>query len=220
MIAVFNANQGFRGVPVRILDGGHELFGETTDLTPEKAWRREVPAPQGPVTVEFGKLMRQTEGQYDWSPESEIHVGPQPWQVPLGPLETGTDDELNGRLLAAYDTYAKALESSPNDFELRVAAGRLAAGLLRYQDAVRWLEPAQAKATYDPEIAYYLGLAYAGLGRIREARGEFETAQRMPSFHVAGSRKLAELLASEGKLQPAAGFEDPPVDQDRTPSVC
>jgi len=45
-----------------------------------------------------------------------------------------------------------------------VAAGRLAVTLLRYADGIRWLGPAQARATYDPEIAYYLGLAYAGIG--------------------------------------------------------
>ena len=118
--------------------------------------------------------MRQTEGEYDWTPEAEVRTGAQPRPPADGPLATGTDLELNGNLPAAYEVYERALGQSPDDAALRVAAGRLSAALLRYQDAVRWLEPAQARATQNAEIAYYLGLAYQGLGRMRQARLEFE----------------------------------------------
>ena len=110
--------------------------------------------------------------------------------------------------------YDKALRQSPDDQALNVAAGRLAVTLLRYDDAVRRLEPAQARASYDPEIAYYLGLAYEGLGRMREARLEFETARRMPRFRAAGNLKLAELLAREGDVVRATTYlEQEPADR-------
>ncbi len=143
--------------------------------------------------------MRQTEGLYDWTPAEEIHTGAQARPPAGGPLETGTDLELNGNLLVAYDVYDHALQKTPDNQALRVAAGRLAASLLRYDDAVRWLEPAEARATYDAEIAYYLGLAYQGLGRTREARLAFEAARRMPSFRAAASLKLDELLSRLGE---------------------
>ena len=169
-IAAFNANSRIAGARVAIRNGSQPVFETTSDLAPEKTWSHEIEdAPAAPLTFEIrdatGRvLMEQTEGKYNWSPESEIHVGPQKAFTPTDPLEIGRDLELNGDLLRAYDTYTRALERSPENFELRVAAGRLASTLLRYPDAVRWLEPAQARATYDPEIAYYLGIAYEANG--------------------------------------------------------
>ena len=212
LVAAFNANRAVVGAKARVLDGRRLLREETVDLAPERTWKVEIAsAPQSRLTLEIadaagGTLMRQTEGEYDWTPESEIHPGAQPRPPAGGPLATGADLELNGNLPAAYDVYERALGQSPDDPALRVAAGRLAAALLRYQDAVRWLEPAQAAATQDAEIAYYLGLAYQGLGRTRQARLEFETARRMPRFRAAGSVKLGELLAREGDLALASRY--------------
>jgi tetratricopeptide (TPR) repeat protein len=81
---------------------------------------------------------------------------------------------------------------------LRLAAGRLAASLLRYDHAVRWLNPVQSHFTAEPEIAYYLGIAYEGLGRTREAHTQFEAAYRIPTWRAAAGLKLAELAARAG----------------------
>jgi tetratricopeptide (TPR) repeat protein len=227
LIAGFNANSPIPRARIRILDGARPVYEATVALSPETTWTREIPAPAADrLTFEVADasgriLMRQTEGQYDWSPASAIRAGAQPHFEPSDPLEIGTNQELNGDLLRAYQTYTRALERAPGNFELRVAAGRLAASLLRYADAVHWLEPAQARATYDPEIAYYLGLAYEGLGRLRDARAQFEAAQRAPSFHAAGLLKLAELLAREGDVQRASAYldeigpDDPRAREDR-----
>ena len=159
--------------------------------------------------------MRHTEVEYDRATEAEIRTGAQARPPAGGPLDAGTDLELNGNLPGAYEVYDRALEKTPDDQALRIAAGRLAASLLRYADAVRWLEPAQARATYDTEIAYYLGLSYQGLGRIREARLQFEAARRMPQFRAAASLKLGELLARAGEREIAAAYleeaGDPPI---------
>jgi tetratricopeptide (TPR) repeat protein len=208
LVAGFNANRAFPGAKLRILDGAQVVREQGTDLAPDHTWTLEVDGvPQSRLTFELrdaqGQVrMRQTEGEYDWTPASEIHTGPQPRPAP----DAATDLELNGNLLAAYDTYERALRQSPGDPALRLAAGRLATTLLRYDDAVHLLEPVQAAATYDAETAYYLGLAYQGLGRSREARTQFETARRMPRFRAAGSLKLGELLAREGALAQAASY--------------
>jgi len=205
LLVGFNANSPIEGANIRILDGARAVYETQANLAPDRTWSHELGASGGKLTFEMRErggqtLMRQTEGVYDWSPESEIHTGPQERLASSDPLEAGTDQELNGRLLAAYDTYSKALAGSPHNLSLLTAAGRLAATLLRYQDAVRWLVPAQARATQDPEIAYYLGIAYDGLGQARIARTQFETARRMPAFRAAGSIRLAELRAREGDL--------------------
>lgn len=212
MLAAFNTNTAVAGARVRILDGPRVLREDTVDLAPERTWKLEIAnAPQSHLTFELWDaaghaLMRQTEGEYDWTPAAEIHTGAQARPPLGGPLDSGNDLELNGNLLGAYEVYDRALQKTPDDQALRVAAGRLAASLLRYADAVRWLEPAQARATYDPEIAYYLALAYQGLGRIRDARLQFETARRMPRFHAAASLKLGELLAREGDRAKAGAY--------------
>ena len=211
LVAAFNANSAVSGARVRLLDGSRVMYEASVDLAPERTWSHEMPVPTGKVAFELrgadGKLlMRQVEGEYDWSPASEIHVGPQPRYMPTDPLEIGTGQELNGRLLAAYSTYTRALERTPENLRLQKAAGRLAAALLRYDDAVQWLVPAQAHATYDGEIAYYLGLAYDGLGRSRDARTQFETARRTPEFYAAGSLKLGELSAREGEAAEARAY--------------
>ncbi len=212
LLAGFNTNRAVAGAKVRILDGSRVLREDTVDLVPERTWTLKIAdAPQSHLTFELWdaaghSLMRQTEGEYDWTPEAQIRTGAQPRPPSGGPLDAGADLELNGNLPAAYEVYDRALHQSPDDKALRIAAGRLAASLLRYEDAVRWLEPAQARTTQDAEVAYYLGLAYQGLGRIRDARLQFETARRMPHFRAAGNLKLAELLARQGDPTAASTY--------------
>ena len=211
VLAGFNANEAIRRATIRLLDGNRVAYLETTDLAPATTWNHTLAAGSGNVTFELrdagGRvLMRQTEGVYDWAPEAEIHVGPQPAEVPSEPLEIGTDRELNGNLPAAYETYTRALDRSPATTMLRLAAGRLAVSLLRYDDARRWLAPIETHFTSEPEIAYYLGLAYEGLGRERDARREFEAAYRMPSWRAAGALKLAEIAARQGDREQAIGY--------------
>ncbi len=219
LVAAFNANRKMAQASIRILDGTRTLVDEKTDLDPEHTWIRTMMRTikfqdSGRYTFELrdagGKvLLRQTEGEYDWTPASEIRTGPQPQAAEDDPLRRGTERELQGELLAALRTYQDGLQHAPGSFALSVAAGRLCAGLQRYAEAIRYLEPAAARATSDPEIAYYLGLAYDGAGDSAKARLAYEAAARMPSFRAAANLKLGELLARggdrEGALQALSG---------------
>jgi tetratricopeptide (TPR) repeat protein len=211
LAAGFNANESFPGARIRLLEGARVVYEQTADLSPARTWSHEIDALPGKATFDLRsrdgrELMRQTEGSYDWSPESDIRTGPQRPDVPGGSLETGADEELNGDLLGAYEAYTRALDGSPSNLALRLAAGRLAAALLRYDEALRWLVPVQAHYTSHPEIAYYLGIAFEGLGRTREARAQFEAAYRMPAWRAAGGLKLAELAARAGNRAQAAQY--------------
>ena len=214
----FNANRAIPGASIRILDGDRALLNQKVDLAPERTWSHEIDIPDAQKKYTFelrdaagAVLLSQTEGKYDWTPKSEIHVGPQPsYHMPAADrrseddwIQLGKDQEQNGELLNARDTYEQALQKFPKSFDLGKAAGRLAASLLLYDEAVERLEPVQRRDTPDPEIAYYLGIAYSGLGETRKAITAFEAAQRLPSFHAAGTLKLGELHAREGDLKEA-----------------
>jgi tetratricopeptide (TPR) repeat protein len=209
LLAAFNANAKIPQASIRILQGARILSDEKITLTPDRTWTREIPAaPPDPCTFELRDaagqlLLRQTEGQYDWTPAAEIQTGPQPVPPQPGALQQGTDQELQGELLAALRTYQDALRQSPQDFDLAVAAGRLCAALQRDPEAIAYLEPAAARATSNPEIAYYLGLVYDASGDFQKARTAYESAARMPSWRVPANLKLGELLARRGDLKSA-----------------
>jgi tetratricopeptide (TPR) repeat protein len=214
----FNANHPIPRATVSIRKGEQQVFRETVDLAPERTWIHELPNPDSQakytVAIQDDKgmtLLRQTEGEYDWTPESEVHVGPQPSYRSPDPhkrtvddwIQLGKDDEQNGRNLSALETYKQTLAKFPDSFEAQKAAGRLAAGLLRFAEAKQYLEPVRARDTTDTEISYYLGIAYDGLGETDHARAAFEQAERLPSFYSAAALMLGEWLARNGDVRGA-----------------
>ena len=216
-----NVNEAVPEAMLRIALGDQTVFQEKSDLAPEHTWKHELAGadPQQKYTFELrdangSVLIRQTEGQYDWTPVEDIHVGPQPVYRTPDPerrseddwLQLGTQQELDGNLLAALQTYNDALAKFAESVGLRKAAGRLCASLLRFQKAKRFLELVYARNTSDAEVSYYLGIAYDALGQNRQARESFESAARMPDFRTAGGLKLAELLAREGNLKLAESY--------------
>ena len=221
LVAALNMNQAVAGATLRILAGDKEVFRERTDLTPQHTWSHELANadPQQKYTFELrdarnAVLLQQTEGQYDWTPVEQIHVGPQSaYHIPEPEhrteddwLQLGNGYELDGNLLAAMQTYQDALANFPESFQGRKAAGRLCAGLLRYKEAKNFLEPVFARDTSDAEVSYYLGIAYDGLGQNRNARESYEAAARMPAFRAAAGLRLAELSAREGNLPQAESY--------------
>ena len=214
----FNANHPIPRATVSILKGKQQMFRETADLTPERTWIHELTNADSQAKYTFAiqddkgvTLLQQTEGEYDWTPESEIHVGPQPSYRIRDPdkrtvddwIQLGKEEELNGRNLSALETYKETLAKFPDSFEAQKAAGRLAAGLLRFAEAKQYLEPVRARDTTDTEVSYYLGIAYDGLGESDHARAAFEEAERLPSFDSAAALLLGEWLARSGDLHGA-----------------
>ncbi len=221
LAVAFNANRKLPGATIRILNGNSSLLNEKGDLVPERVWKREIPIPAASrkytFELESGEnalLLRQTEGEYDWTPESEIRVGPQiSYRVPDETrrseddwLQQGKTEELNGNLVAALQTYQKALVKFPADFELLKAAGRLDTCLNRFEQAVSHLSAAHDRNTTDAEISYYLGIAYEGVERENDAADAYREAMRLPSYRAAAALRLAELEARRGALKEAKEF--------------
>jgi tetratricopeptide (TPR) repeat protein len=206
IVAGLNVNHRIPGASVRLRQGERVLAEQNADLAPDKVFTIESasPGPQ-PCTFELkrnGKvLLAHTEGLYAWTPKSEVKLGPQePVHREADSIESGQEAELNGDLLSAAGTYARALEKDPDNFELNKAAGRLAVALKNYPRAVQLLSRAQYRRSNDPEIEYYLGHAYWGLGEFEKARAQWEGAQRQPQFRPQARVLLARLDARQGDV--------------------
>jgi tetratricopeptide (TPR) repeat protein len=232
LVVGFNANQPILQASVRILDGTQSLLNEKTDLFPERTWKHELPLPDPRRKYTFevldadgATLLRQTEDTYDWTPTNEIKVGPQTDdRTPLPDkrseddwIQLGKEQELNGQILSALRTYKDGLSRFPESFAAQKAAGRLAASMLRFLEAVNYLEAVRHRDTTDAEAAYYLGLAYDGLGDVAHARTAYEAAYRLPQFRAASALRLGEMIAREGDLRSAdryltESFQDAPGD--------
>ena len=216
-----NVNHAVKHASLRILDAKQQVFQENADLSPERVWSHQLALanPQDKYTFELQDdhgvvLLRQTEGEYDWTPAAEIHVGPQT-AYPTPPagkrseddwIQLGKQQELDGELLPALTTYQQALAKYPDSFGLQKAAGRLCAGLLRFAEAKKYLEAVHGRDTSDAEVSYYLAIAFEALGETRAARGAFEAAHLMPEFKAAGDLRLGELSARAGELNQAESY--------------
>lgn len=216
-----NVNQPVPGATLRITLGDQTILQENADLSPQHTWTHDVANadPQRKYAFELRDakgeaLLAQTEGQYDWTPVAEVHVGPQPaYRIPDPErrseddwLQLGNDEELNGNPLGALQAYQGGLAKFPESFALNKAAGRLCASLLRFKESKQHLEPVLARDTSDAEISYYLGIAYEGLDQNRQARESYEAAARSPEFRAAAGVRLAEFLAREENLKLAESY--------------
>jgi tetratricopeptide (TPR) repeat protein len=221
IVTSLNVNQAVPQATLHILAGDHEVFQQKTDLRPQQTWshRLEGADDQQKYTFELrdikgSLLLRQTEGGYDWTPTEQIRTGPQPsFNIPDREHRTeddwqqlGNEEELDGALLVALQTYRDALTRFPESMQGRKAAGRLCASLLRYEEAKTLLEPVATRDPTDAEVSYYLAIAYEGLGQNREARESYEAAERLPSFRAAAGLRLAELSARAKNFQQAESY--------------
>jgi len=215
-----NVNEHLAGAQISLSENGTALWSGAADLAPEKTWSKTVPPKDaGKVTFELRdnagrSLLNQTDGDYDWDPESSIKVGhQQPEQIPE-PAKRSEDDwlqlgknlELNGKVLLALGAYETALEKFPQSQSLQIAAGRLAVSLQRYEEADRLLNLVHKRDTPNSEVAYYLGIAEENLNHTRDAETFYEVAYRQADLRSPAAIKLGELSASEGKLQDAASY--------------
>ncbi|MGA3132096.1 MAG: DUF5107 domain-containing protein [Terracidiphilus sp.] len=221
VLVSLNVNERLEGAQIVLAQDGTALWTGSADLAPETMWSRAVSPRPGAGKVSFelkdsaGRvLLKQIEGEYDWDPESSIKTGPQlGLQIPEPArrseddwLQMGRNQELNGKLIVALDTYKGGLEKYPQSQSLEIAAGRLAAALLRHEEAEPLLVQAQERDTSNSQIAYYLGIAEDGLGQARQAETAYEIAYRQVDLRGAAAIRLGELRARQQDFKGAASF--------------
>lgn len=200
----------FPGSKLRIVQGGQAVLQETVNLDPAKNLSRQIPARAGlKYTVEVrdgagALILSHTEDSYagvDGAKAKDV----QPRQAAKTPtteaefLKAGDEDERLRNLLVAYQTIQAGLAKFPRSAALNKAAGRLAVGLNRFEEAVQWL----SKGPSDAETHYYLGLAYVQMSYVPRACQEFEAARNDPRFGPAAGFELAQSKALLGDLKAA-----------------
>ena len=218
LVVSLNVNQKSPDATLHVLDAAKVLLSEKENLSPDKTWTKSVPLPDANRKYTFelqskdgSILLRQTEGEYAWTDDSNIKLGPQPNYV-IPPedsrteddsLQAGDDRELNGDKLAALDIYTAALKKFPTSFELQKATGRLLVSLKRLEDAEPLLAAAHARNTTDGEVSYYQGLVFEAIGKGPEALDAYQAAMRSPEHRAAAALRIAEYQARHGNLSDA-----------------
>jgi tetratricopeptide (TPR) repeat protein len=215
-----NLSQALAGGRLRVRDAGRVVAEGPVNLTPAGAllqtFRGLAAAPRYAVEVldAAGRtVLAQTEGVYDLRPDSEMHVGAQPVYVVAPPekrsegdfLELGTNQELQGKLLVAWDTYAAGLARFAGSTPLQKAKGRLAVTLQRFDEAVPLLSAVLEHVSNDAEASYYRGLALATRGEEAKARDDWERAWTFRACRPAAGLELARSAARGGDLEGALG---------------
>jgi tetratricopeptide (TPR) repeat protein len=207
-----NANRAIAGAKITVSDGEKNVLAEDAALDPAVTWTHEIADLLADKTYTFllasangETLLKHTEGVYDVVARDRVKTGPQPRAQALDLkswaegnfLKGGTDLELHGDYLNAWDNYQTGLAKFPASVALLKAAGRLADGLWRYQEAATLLGKAEERDSSDAETHYYRGIAETGLDHPGDARTELEAARNSPSFQAAGGLLLAELMARQ-----------------------
>ncbi len=210
--------ESVRGGHLRVMEGARVIAKEALDLTPAQTWERTFTA-AGPVRVEIADgegrlLVAHTEGRYDVVPRAEVATGPQrahafppaDRQSADDYVERGRNEELDGKLLRAWDTYREGGGRFPESYGLARAAGRLAVALRRFDEAAPLLESALSRVSNDAEAQYYLGLARAAVGDDARARPSWEAASHFRGVRAASLLELARLAARAGDGAGAVRF--------------
>ena len=212
-----NVTHALAGARLSVSGGGATLLEETVSLSPADVLRRNLPAAKAyTVTLRAadGRLLLQhEEGGCDCDGPEVEKPGVRSGRAVVAPgertegdfVETGKDQELNGRLLDAWRTYQQGLKRYAGAFELRRAAGRLAVQLMRFEEAEALLSAAQQEMSNDDEIHYYRGLALEALGRPAEAREQLQRALLFRAMRPAAALELARAAARRGDWQESLG---------------
>ena len=208
-------SRSYRQAVVRVGEGARWME-KSVDLSPATTLHltERFAAGTPPLTVSVytrpdGEVIRQTEGRYDFLPDSLIHQGKQvtvAWPAASDRREGdwltyGEDREINGDVLAALGAYRAGLALNPRDRELLRAAARLAVTLGRPAEGDIWATQALALQPADHEMAYYRGLARLAVGDSARARLDFEQARQFGPLRPAALLALLRLtVGSPGAL--------------------
>lgn len=205
----------FPNAKVEVRDGGEVLALEAVSLSPTETYRKQISNLKAgkvltvTVTDENGKvILTHTGDKFDYTPKAAVpKVLPPAYVYPPVEkrsesdfLQLGDEQERNGMVLEALNTYREGLRRFDGSVELHKAAGRLGVALMQYSPATADLSMVMTRVSNDQEASYYLGLAYNASGYAEKARRAFEVSEQFGTFRAASLYELAGLDARKGDL--------------------
>src|SRR5581483_9855678 len=208
----FNVSKELPNATVTVLNGTKTVASARTPMSPRQTFSKTfagLPAAAA-YTVELRNgeqlVIRHTENQYDFVSRDQVRLGKQPSYTYPAEASFGADDfvhlaneqETNGELLIALETYQKGLARFPESIALNKGAGRLETSLAQYGNAVPHLSKALLWKSEDHETAYYLGIADEAQNQLRDARTHLDFAQQSEEFHAPALMELAGIEARAG----------------------
>jgi tetratricopeptide (TPR) repeat protein len=218
----FNANLAIAGARIRILNGSSPAAPDAVvNLTPAITYRQTVAGVASNVNYTFqlldsanNVLMTHTENQYSGLTAADVTLGnqPPPYFGTAGSeqyyLNSAAYDEQYRQYNIAEQAYNNGIALFPTSIALRKGLGRLVFLAARFDDAATLLAQVTALTPNDNEAHFYLGLAYAALGRNNAAASEWTGIQSTADFGRAATFELACLRAVTGDLSNAANLLD------------
>ncbi len=204
VLVEIEATHVMRGAKVRLLNGSAVVSETPADLDPKVKFAKTIEAAPAKLTVDVidgaGKtVLHHVEGEYDSLPFDKTAKNPEPAapgdnsDSEAASLARGTYNEQRDLWNFAWHDYQAGLQRSPDSAKLKLAAGRAAVVLNRYEEAIRLLTGID-----DAEAAYYLGVALEGASqRSADARAAFARAAKDAEWARAARLQAALVAARE-----------------------
>ncbi|MBQ7247192.1 MAG: DUF5107 domain-containing protein [Lachnospiraceae bacterium] len=217
----FNVTGSYEEASVTVRYRGNTVFSDIADMSPAKAWIKEIPL--GEMNLKGIKVsLTDRNGRVLVDYETYIRGQKQPIEVrkPVKrPSEYDSVEELyiNGLHLEQYkqhnyraeDYYLEALRRDPQDTRCNTAMARISLRNGNFEDCVRYAQKAEERLlsrnqhSPDVQFLYLKGVALKYLGRLDEAYDALYKAAWDHSFKSASYFELARIDSSRGEFEAA-----------------
>ncbi len=212
-----NVHRAFTGALVRVAAGDQVLFEQKHDLRPSEPFQHVIGDPGGYAFHDLTLSVLDASGAtlISYSP---IRLEEEPMPQPVAPLQDvkSIDDaedlyyqglyyeQFHDAFYQPRDFYRRAIELNPQHVPALLRTGILYIKDGDYESAVRYLEPAVERVSWDyvtPERAdalYYLAMAYEQLRRESEAYALYQRAAWDYNFASAAHFQMALMRSRQG----------------------
>ncbi len=217
----FNVTGKFDGVKAVVLNGDEVVFEETTDMSPNAAYLKEIPMNGMNINDLTAKLVS-AEGKELVSYKTYVRGQKQPItprQPVKRPCEIETVEELyvNGLHLEQYkqhnydarDYYLEGIRRDADDIRCNTGMARISYRNGQFEDAVKYADVAIARAQSrnmhpaDTECLYIKGIALKMLGKLKESYDTLGMAAWDYRFMSAANYEMAVLDCRGGNFESA-----------------
>lgn len=216
----FCPTQEYKNAKLALIVDGQPLWSKTLDVAPGKPFTETIALNAEDAKradSEFTFQVQDAEGA-ELIAYAPVVLEPQDKPEPVAPAGNPKDYNsveelyLAGLRLEQFhngqrdpmDFYNEALSRDPGDARVNAAVGVRYLREGKFEQAAQYLETALKRLekgytrVKDGEPHYYLGLAYRGLGRDKDAEDQYWKASWTTGYQAAAFYQLAELAARRG----------------------